>query len=417
MTENEYMEIQEKLSRLFDGELDESQAHGILNEVAENSEFKALYEEQKTLHSYLQNPYLPEAAGLKEGILEKIKLDSNSIRVYRTRKYILRTAFIGLFLMTLGGYLWLNNNSITVKDINKGAITEINTDHNTDGNDNKVNGTAKRQIPIVKQANLDTRISSTLADQKKTSSSKSKSLTGSKKDYFAHKSDETNIKNKQDAHLGATAAEEAETANRNMLTHSKLFFDTKVARQENNSLSKYYLNPVYDYKTALILDRLSLQFNWYGLSTSSPNFKPTNSKTGILNDFSLFFMYELTEKTSIGVSFGYDNFLMQYDGWEGNTLYRYSQEYSTPWIGCNIKHKFEPILTFADIYDFSPYIQLNTAYAYVGIYTQASAGIEMGISDNTSLLVGFNSGWLFYKYENYEFTNKNGLSIGLKYGF
>jgi hypothetical protein len=204
---------------------------------------------------------------------------------------------------------------------------------------------------------------------------------------------------------------------RNLLTHSNLFSDSRVSLDLNNSLPKYYLNPVYNYQTALILDRLNLQFNWYGLSQSTPNFKPTTSKTGILNDFSLFLMYELTENTSVGLSFGYDDFLMQYNGWEGNTEFRYSQEYSTPWIGCNINHRFEPILTFADYYEVSPYVQLNTAYANVGIYTQASAGLELGISANTSLLLGFNSGWLFYKYENYEFTNKNGLNIGLKYGF
>lgn len=423
MTENDYMEIQEKLSRLFDGELDESQAQGVLNEVAENSELKALYTEQKTLHSYLQNPYLPEAAGLKDGILEKIKLDANSIRIFKTRKYILRSAFVGLLLCTLGGcYLWMNDNDVFDNLLNKSAITEVNDNHNTDGNGTKVSNKAERKIPMVTQSNLDTKNSSTLAEHKKSHSGTSKSFSTADKDYFAQKSDETYANTKSEFSVEGTPANRAEAMNnemtqRNLLSYSNLFSNTKIAHESNNPLSKYYLNPVYNYKTALILDRLNLQFNWYGLSKSSPNFKPINSKTGILNDFSLFLMYEITEQTSVGVSFGYDNFLMQYDGWEGNTQYRYSQEYSTPWIGCNINHRFEPILTFADYYEVSPYVQLNTAYANVGIYTQASAGIELGISANTTLIVGFNSGWLLYKYENYEFTNKNGLSIGLKYGF
>ncbi|MEI6090706.1 MAG: hypothetical protein WCR42_09665 [bacterium] len=431
MTENDYMEIQEKLSKLFDGELDDTQAQGVLNEVANNSELEALYLEQKTLHSYMQNPYLPETAGLKEGILKRIKLDSASIRKYRARKYILRTALVGLVLLTLGGgYLWLTNNNVLDKYTNNTSITEVNKNHNDDISDSKISTTAiKPQIPIVTQTNLDTRSANTLAENNKSYSRKSKKSNGIENGYLAQNTNEANSHTKSELSAERATAintelsangmsiNEAEAPQRNLLAYSNLFSDTRVAREQYSSLPKYYLNPVYNYKTALILDRLNLQFNWYGLSKSSPNFKPENSKTGLINDFSLFLMYDVTEKTSLGLSFGYDNFLMQYDGWEKNTHYLYSQEYSTPWIGCNIEHRFEPIFSFADYYEVSPFIQLNTAYANVGIYTQASTGVEVEISANTSLIVGFNSGWLFYKYENYEYTNKNGLNIGLKYGF
>lgn len=310
--------------------------------------------------------------------------------------------------------------------MNKSNIAKISDSHLTDDN-SKYNNSTKHNIPIVSQTNLDTKFGYKSNELKQSYTAKSKFNSDSKKNYFAENTKETNIDSKistentnttfSNLTTNGSAVMENEMTQRSLLQNSNLFANSRVAFESNSSLPKYYLNPVYNYKTALILNRLNLQFNWYGLSKSNPSFKPVNSKTGILNDFSLFLMYKLTDKTSVGLSFGYDNFLMQYEGWEGNTKYRYKQEYSTPWIGCNINHRFEPILTFADYFEVSPFVQLNTAYANVGIYTQASAGLDLGISANTSLLIGFNSGWLLYKYENYEFTNKNGLSIGLKYGF
>jgi len=428
MTENDYMEIQDKLGRLFDGELGDGKAQEVLNQVAESPELQALYLEQKTLHSYLQNPYLPDAAGLKDGILSKIQLDSASVRNYVIRKYILRSALVGLLLIAFGGaYLLWNGNSSSDNNINKVSIAQSQNSINIKNSDVNSNKNTNRKVPIVTQTNLDYK-SVNVAEKKNLLSSQRIKAKSGHIGNIANSNIETNIKTKYEfssensskiaeAQANSSIALGKGLYQPNLLTQSNLFSDSRVALELNNSLPKYYLNPVYNYKTALILDRLNLQFNWYGLSQSTPNFKPATSKTGILNDFSLFLMYELTQNTSVGLSFGYDNFLMQYDGWEGNTEYRYSQEYSTPWIGCNINHRFEPILTFADYYEISPYVQLNTAYANVGIYTQASVGIEMGLSANTSFVAGFNSGWLFYKYENFEFTNKNGLNIGLKYGF
>ncbi len=428
MTENYYMEIQEKISRLFDGELDDKQAEGLLNEVAENSELQALYLEQKTLHSYMQNPYMPETTGLKDGILSKIKLDTTSVRNYQIKKYVLRSTMAGLFLLAFGGaFLWFNGNRIAYTGTNSNGIQNtsgINSTNKSDNTEGNNNFESKRRIPVVSQANLDTKNNNSIAESQKSSNRKTKISSGSRKNYLANNTNiNTELSSESKSVINSELSENTtnnlgtEIPERNLLSYSNLFSDTRVALEQNISLPKYYLNPVYNYKTALILDRLNLQFNWYGLSKSAPYFKPANSKTGILNDFSLFLTYDLTENTSVGVSFGYDNFLMQYEGWEGNTKFRYSQEYSTPWIGCNINYRFEPIFTFADFYEVSPFVQLNTAYANVGVYTQASVGIELGVSANTSILAGFNSGWLFYKYENYEFTNKNGLSIGLKYGF
>jgi hypothetical protein len=431
MTENYNMEFQERLSRLFDGELNDNQAEAILNEVAENSELQALYLEQKALHSYLQNPYMPATIDLKEGILTRIKLDAASIRKYIIRKYIMRSAFVGLFLLAFGGaYLLWNNNLLSDKNINKGLVTSTNFENgaNNNNSENKALVASKNKVPIVTQSNLDSKSNDNLTKQNLSSNRSTKAVSGNV-GFNSRKINKTKIDSKTELFAknetainselatNSAAVKETEQLGMNLLTYSNMYENSKVTLDHNNSLPKYFLNPVYNYKTALILDRLSLQFNWYGLSTTAPSFIPKTTKTGILNDFSLFLMYEITERTSFGLSFGYDNFLMQYEGWEGNTQYRYKQEYSTPWTGCNINHRFEPILTFADYYEVSPYVQLNTAYANVGIYTQASAGIELGLSANTSLLVGFNSGWLFYKYENYEFTNKNGLNIGLKYGF
>lgn len=404
---NDYndMTISEKLTCFVDGELAPEESGDLFIELAKNPEYQEELRQLVLIKNTFKNSIVSTPPALKSNVMKRtvyresplVKL-SNAVAMligFALSKNSLNYAGLGLIALS---------TIFLVSDIEKS---------NYPNNYVKNNFQIERMVPEVKSREIKPEISSNL---------NSNSID------FNNKLVVSNLSNKPNTKISATT----EDINSDFIPSKIIDKDSKsISHFDVVNFSEWENSDYFDlnipfekspniyYKDAIgrFLNKLSISVKKFD-GNSSPNFNiGTNTET-IFNNISLALNYKLDYYHSFGIIVGFENFLMDFEKYEGEILYNYRQSYNTQWFGLQYSLTTDQLGESG----IRPNFNLLAGATNVGPIIKLGAGITYHVSDYFAINGGIESGWLFYpnngglSNSTWFNTHKFGYNIGFDIG-
>ncbi len=403
----DFLTPSEQLIAFLDGELDANQTTAFFAELSHNSELQEEMKDMVSIRNAFRNAQLTPPDAIRHSILINTGLQKatfmNQIRAGAGILAALWTLFtsktaIAVYLLALGTGIWFatQNDDGKLKNSNFTSTESIDANIGNKKLTNNSNNIAIVASSEVTENTVKTKVS--YSNFKVTKINKSE-------------------KNNSNENLVANNDNELTADNQNkteMLLSSNLVlknqdFPNLTSKQNFWSIPglNLYINPDF-------LNDISLHIRTFN-GVSYPEQTLTNLNNPLLNNFSIGLMYNFTGNLSIGLEAGFENFAMQFEGYEGDILYRYMQNYNSAWGGLAVQYTFSPILWL----DYTqPYVKTLFGANELGPVLKLSAGGKYYITPNFAFIGGVEYGSFIYQINGNTFsTNKLGYTFGAMFGF
>lgn len=397
MNNNEYLSASEKLSAFIDGELDSAESGNLFYEMASDTELQEEMKELLLIKNSFKNKIIAPPPVLKNNIVAGLGLAGAANNATKIAAGVLLLNFLrhNSISLVLGLALLIVAYLAFAPSEENNLVLETNIP--ISNSSEAIPEAATEQSSLAK-AQGNENISSIIIDN----SNKSDDIIPSKK------SSENIITNDNEkSNLSPLDKQSPDI----LKINSAYFSDNNTLIADNKP--KYDLmNWLYSKKIANILGDFSIQFRVAdGKSYPSPDVK-TNQ--GRINDFAVSLLYKLNQNSSIGIEFGRENFLMEFEGYEGDFLYRYPQSFNAMNWGAFYQYEFEQLSISQNLI---PYSRLFIGGTNVGPLARISIGTNYMLSHNLALNASADYGILVYSHlDNYFNTQKFSWSIGLSLG-
>lgn len=376
------MTISEKLTCFVDGELAPEEGGDLFFELAKNPEYQEELRQLVLMKNTFKNSIVAAPPALKSSVMKKT--------IYRDSPYVKLANAVALLLSFV-----LTKSSLTYAGIGLIAITSIfllkefdskESPKQANNNFTKI----EKSIPVVNSKEV-------LADNLSKNNPASSGLVNNK--IASNYKD-----NSKKILINENAIVESESSNTfvdnvNLNTLDEISYSSLVNSDyfNINLLGKKSTNLSYNNSFNRFLNKLSFSFKKFD-GNSTPNFNLGNSSDNLFNNMSIGLNYNIDYNHSIGLAIGFENFLMDFDKYEGDILFNYRQSYNTQWLGIQYAYTLEQIGESG----IRPNLNLLAGATNVGPILKLGAGITYHVSDYFSITGGIESGWLFY-------TNNGGL--------
>jgi len=402
MNNDNNMTISEKLTCFVDGELAPDESGHLFFELAKHPEYQEELRQLVLMKNTFKNFMVAAPPALKSNVMKKT--------IYRDSPYIKLANAVALLLSFI-----LTKNSLTYAGMGLIAIASIfllreydsnKTPKQVDNNLNKI----EKSIPIVNSNEV-------LVD-------KSIRNNNSSTNYLDTKIDKKVAKGSKNIPSYKHSTIEVETINAEIAENNLNSID-EVSYSSLENSDYFFLNLPgtkstnlsYNNNFSRFLNKLSFSFKKFD-GNSTPNFNLGNSSDNIFNNMSIGLNYNIDYNHSIGLAIGFENFLMDFDKYEGDILYNYRQSYNTQWLGLQYSYNMDQMGETG----IRPSMNVLAGATNVGPILKLGAGITYHISDYFSISGGIESGWLFYsnngEIDNSKWfnTHKLGYNVGFNLG-
>jgi len=396
------MTIPEKLTCFVDGELAPDESGNLFYELAQNPEYQEELRQLVLMKNTFKNSMVSAPPALKSNVMKKT--------VYRDSPFTKLANAVALLISFI-----LSKNSLTYAGMGLLAITAIfllSDNKDAESPKQAFNNEIQNEkvIPEVSSKEvISNNLSSMLASDSDKSIIKKSTLSGNK--VNSHKNE---VKNNLPKELGTIESE-----NPTQLQVEKVllsgyeesdYFTTNFPG--TNSSNIYYSS-----KFSRFLNKLSFSIKKFD-GNSTPNFNLGNSSETMFNNVSIGLNYNIDYNQSVGLVIGFENFLMDFEKYEGDILYNYRQSYNTQWLGLQYSYTMNQMGESG----IRPNLNVLAGATSIGPIFKLGAGITYHISDYFSVSGGIESGWLFYSnnggLDNSTLfnTHKLGYNIGFNLG-
>ncbi len=398
----EFLTASEQLISFLDGELDTEQTSALFSELANNSELQKEMKDMVSIRNAFRNAQLTPPESLKHSILINTGMQKATFMNQIKAGAGLLAAFWALFtsktataiyLLAIGAGIWFAfQNEKDSVSINNNTAQNVISNANTDQLNNN-----SRSLNNISIAN-----SSEIANNNTISSNNSIAKAKSIKV----------INSNSNSSLNTDITE--------MQKPIDILSDAKLTQSKNSSLTfapkqnfwnipglDLYINPDF-------LNNLSININTFN-GLSFPEQRLTNLNNPLLNNFSIGLMYDFKNNFSIGLEAGFENYAMQFEGYEGDILYQYMQNYNSAWGGIAIQYTFSPVIWLDET---QPYLKTLIGANELGPVLKMAAGGKYYITPNFAFVGGLEfSSFLYQNSGNTFSTNKLGYTLGAMFGF
>lgn len=419
---------EEQISAYLDNQLPNDMVDKLINNINSNAHLSEEFKQLSSIGSMFDRKHTIDASTLKDPILAGIGLSNASVS--QISKYSIILYSLLLLLVSVGGFFAFNHildnnnrNIIIAKSINNKQTTSIKQNENIIGktkltsNDVTSNDITSNEVIATKQSNL---LSGVVANNK--TIHPNTIIANDDENSYNNDYSDNNLSENISVNRIITSIPQLPIDNNNnsilknienIITVGKSMLNTFEGITTNKILNMEELSYIYFYSNPEIFEKLHLTFNWYNLSNNVPQLSLPETN-GLFRNLSMSLQYEINSNNLIGIAAGYDKFLMQFDRWEGQNQYQYSQEFITEWIGISYTHNFAPIGYISDKYKIYPFSSLSLSYMKIGGHSALNTGIGIDISQTLSLNLGLNTGILLYQFDNKYWTSyKYGINFGM----
>lgn len=393
----------EKISAFIDGEMDKHQIEDFLNKLAEKPNLQNEFDKVNSVHQLL----IQSAATTityKNNILNQIGLDDRAIAAQRRRFYavylpsFLIIAFLSIYSLFNVVFSSSDNSDITIKSDAKLQKSQLIN------KDNKLTKSISLNNANAYQTNTNK------SQYSSNSENYSNAIISNNESRTPDFGNATNGNNDSDFlavnYIDSPIIEENQGVNVKNITHN-----TKQVIKNNLPIS-------YTYVVPRILENFTVGLEWYDLNSNYPTFE-SNNNYGLIKNLAINVLYKINDNHSAGISAGFDDFFLKFEGWENTVKYEYTYNAPVYWLGATYQYKFSPIFANEENnFAVSPIIATSLNYTKYGLYTKLNLGTQIQISENTAFQCSINTGALIFQ-NNDNFSNnwwiagKYGLNFGI----
>lgn len=403
MENNEFLSASEKLTAFLDGELDASESGSLFYEIAQNPDLQEEMKDLVQIRNSFRNAQIAPPPEMKNKIMAGVGLAvpiANAGRVafgvmlmsFFKKNYV--SIMLGIALLSIGYYSFRSNSNLT-ENVENNSYPLISTESITQ--DQSIRN--KRETGVNNNTNIN--IPPVIADptdkivESNKKSSSNQSIINDENRKIENTFDEINsVKSTIHGNINPS----------------------QIANYNNHSINLSpdftSLNSGLKMNLGNILSNISLQLRISnGKSYPNPEIAGNNA---FVNDFSISLMYGLNENNSLGIEFGRESFMMEFQGYEGDILYLYPQRYNAFNWGAFYQYRFNQLQIAESL---TPFARIYFGGTNVGPMSRISIGTNYILTHNVSLNAGFDYTALLYSHlGNYFNTNKISWSIGLSLG-
>ena len=400
MYQENYMGASERLTAFLDGELPQEDTGTLFYELANNPELQDEMKELLLIRNTFKNTMITPPEFLKSKVMQRTVFAGNPFGKYirnasaaialfysKTAVSIYSIAFLGI----LAYYFFGNQSSRYENNITSIPVTEsiesnLNGSTNPDiGSlfaDNYFNQTPQK-TQIVKRSYSAGRITKAINNQT---------------------NDVSEIIATQPIVDDITKIEASD-------------FSSSVPFGLGISESEFNYQPGQQLLNNRFLEKFSISLRSFN-GSSTPSFDLGKENPSILNNFSIGLNYNIDNHHVIGFVYGMENFLMDFEKYEGDILYSYRQSYNTQWIALYYSYIFNEIGGSG----FRPELNLLAGGTNIGPVIKLGGGLSYYLTDYLTLRAGIESGWLIYPNNglnsgsSWFSTNKIGYNFGVNIG-
>jgi len=394
----------EKISAFIDGEMDKHQIDDFLNKLAEKPNLQNEFDKVNAVHQML----IQSAATTityKNSILNQIGLDDRAIAAQRRRFYavylpsFLIVAFLSIYSLFNVGFSSSDNSDKLVKGDSKFNKSQlINNDNTTPKTISFTNKDTYQKMQSIAQS------------------------TNKSQNNHHNSQESSNLLIESDLGGVTTSNNDYEDLAVNDINNSILQknqgVNIKNITNNTKQVIKNNLPISYTYSLPRILENITVGLEWYDLNSNYPTFK-SNNNYGLIKNLAINLLYKINDNHSAGISAGFDDFFLKFEGWENTVKYEYTYNAPVYWLGATYQYKFSPIFAIEENnFAVSPIIATSLNYTKYGLYTKVNLGTQIQISENTAFQCSINTGALLFQ-NNDSFSNnwwiagKYGLNFGI----
>jgi hypothetical protein len=195
-------------------------------------------------------------------------------------------------------------------------------------------------------------------------------------------------------------------------THDKNFYSLSA---KNNNFSTVDIKNTF---LGRILNDFSISLKTFN-GASFPSFDVSRYNEPIVNNFSIGINYKINKNHYIGLAYGQENFLMQFDQQEGEIIYTYNQSFNSNWVAGTYKYAF-PQIANSGVF---PEINILAGATQVGPIVKLGSGVGYLVADNFMFNVGVEYSLLSYPTHGdwsggkWYYTHKLGYNFGIGVNF
>ncbi|HLP29255.1 MAG TPA: hypothetical protein VK147_11495, partial [Candidatus Didemnitutus sp.] len=151
-----------------------------------------------------------------------------------------------------------------------------------------------------------------------------------------------------------------------------------------------------------------------GMSGSSMTDVNVPAQTAWYDNMSGAFLYQLSDRNTVGIEFGNESFAMAFEGERNGQVIRYEQQPLSVWAGIMYRHTLPTIGSTA----FAPFGQVLVGGSKFGPLGRVTAGIAYAPSGPLSFIFGLEGSTMGYRFQDSWFaTSKIGLTYGVAVRF
>ncbi|MCX6141300.1 MAG: hypothetical protein NTX15_10825 [Candidatus Kapabacteria bacterium] len=191
--------------------------------------------------------------------------------------------------------------------------------------------------------------------------------------------------------------------------------------QMNNTISLTHTNEPRMMQVASItpmairtIQYPSLLVQLRGMSGNSLTDVSVPTQTSWLDNISVGFLYQLSDRNAVGVEFGNESFAMSFEGTRNGQSIHYEQQPLSTWAGVTYRHTLPTIGKTA----FAPFGQVLLGGTKFGPLGRLSAGITYAPAGPLSFIFALEGSTMAYQFQNAWFgTSKIGLTYGVAVRF
>jgi hypothetical protein len=394
------MNYSDKVNLFIDGELPQEEATELFYAIADNPELQEEFKQSLVLKNLMKQDLIAPPPYLKEQLLAKFNLQKTAI--FSTISLAI-LAFLRRYLMNpiaggiiFGGMMFL-----------LGYFLNPVRENNELGNISTKNNISNNNIPIV---------SSKAPEQSPSESKQAVVLKNRKsiaKDNFGN------------APIAKTNFQKLTVPNFNVQSNNQpaatipgtIYNSDAFVKSSNNSFNlnpEIALNKANPYYFYNFLEKVSISFNKnFFNSNIKSNLEPLSNP--MLNNFSMSLAYSIDPRNSFSIEYGQENFTQKFSGKINGNNAEITQVYTAQYAGVGYRHYFPSI---ESIYRLNPYTKLFVGGTQVGTLGKIEVGLNYNLSEKMSLLAGFETSALLYKFQNQLYNSMNyGLVTGLTISF
>jgi hypothetical protein len=408
MNEQEFLKPDEKLTAFIDGELSKEELGTLFYELAQNPDMQEEFNQLMLIKNTFRNKQVAAPAFLKEKILTKVGLGTPTL---------IERIFSPAFFSAMFAGSWLRIASVSSLVLLIGLVIFSKfIDSNSDAEMRQIllsSESSAPQYPIMSSQSDDEAVSTNSAINLPTTrrvNSQSGALAASNRNATVSpvqddlSDDLARLPNNENLLAVQTKFRAIDNSN----PYNANYFDF-------GGTNSYGLVQTPNYTSlGRFLSNVSLSFKKFG-AYSFPNFDVAASNEPMLNNFSVGLNYKINKNHSVGLAYGQENFLMQFDQQEGEIIYDYKQSFNSMWLAGTYKFVFGEIGNTRVI----PELNALIGASQVGPLGKAGVGFGYMISDNFMFNIGAEYSAMLYptrgdwKNGKWFSTHKLGYSVGI----